>query len=236
MDFKKHDDPYSISLVPKRLNHSGRRRPFLLIFPLILVALSGFGCAATKEDIQGREVETAPSMMTHGGMAMMMTHARNYVYPLNEINLDNVLEENQGLKMSRENARMVHDYYRGGVQEKAEGERLRKEEKWEEAEAHFQESNWFLKVVVDYFPDDEPCKNIYGDHTVIFLPNLLIADNQLKLMEVYSKTKRYADIYWARRDGKAYLSRSLRDSKTDWGYLLKKDFEGRFKKEEILGN
>jgi hypothetical protein len=160
----------------------------------------------------------------------------DYVYSLTEINLENVIEENQGLKMSKENATMVHDYYRGGVQEKAEGERLMMGERWEEAEAHFQKSDWFLKVVVDYFPDDEPCMNIYSDHAVIFLPNLLIADNQLKLMEIYSKTRKYEYIYWARRDGKAYLSRSLRSAKTEWGYRLKKDLEQEFKKEEASKN
>jgi hypothetical protein len=234
MDVKKHDDPYSISLVPKRLNPSGLKRLSLLILSLTVVALSGFGCASTKEEVQSHE--EVPSMMTHSGMTMMMTHAKDYVYPLTEINLENVIEENQGLKMLKENATMVHDYYRGGVQEKAEGERLMKEEKWDEAEAHFVRSNWFLEVVVKYFPEDEPCKNVYGDHVVIFLPNLIIADNQLKLMEIYSKTKKNEDIYWARRDGRAYLSQSLRSVKTEWGYLLKKDLEEKFKKEEALKN
>jgi hypothetical protein len=234
MDIKKHDNPYSISLVPKRLNPFGLKRFSLLLFSLIVAAVPGFGCATTKEEVQAHE--EAPFMMTHGGMTMMMTHAKDYVYPLTQINLQNVIEENQGLKMLKENATMVHDYYRGGVQEKAEGERLMKEEKWEEADAHFQKSNWFLKVVVDYFPDDEPCKNIYSDHVVIFLPNLLIADNQLKLMEIYSKTKKNEDIYWARRDGKAYLSRSFRSAKTEWGYRLKKDLEEKFKREETSKN
>ncbi len=224
MDVKKHDDPYSISLVPKRLNLSGLKRLFLLILSLIIVSLSGFGCAGRKEEVQVHE--EVPSIM--------MTHAKDYVYPLTEINLENVIEENQGVKMLKENATLVHDYYRGGVQEKAEGERLMKEEKWEEAEVHFQKSNWFLKVVVDYFPDDEPSKNIYGDHMVIFLPNLLIADNGLKLMEIYCKTKRNEDIYWARREGKGFVSRSLDSAKTEWGYRLKKDLNGKFKKEEAL--
>ncbi len=234
MDFAKHDRPHTISLEPKGLDLSRPGRLSLLIFSLTFVALSGFGCAATKEGVQAHE--EVPSMMTHSGMTMMMTHAKDYVYPLTEINLARVIQENQGLKMSKENATMVHDYYRGGVQEKAAGERLMKEGKWAEAEAHFQESNWFLKVVVDYFPEDEPCKNIYGDHVVIFLPNLLIADNQFKLMQIYSKTRKYEDIYWARRDGKGYLSRSLRSEKTEWGYLLKKDLDGKFKKEEALNN
>ena len=234
MDVKKYGDPYSISLAPKRLNPFGLKRLSLLILSLIVVALSGLRCAAIKEEVQAHE--EVPSMMTHSDMPMMMPRGKDYVYPITEINLENVIEENQGLKMLQENATMVHDFYRGGVQEKAEGERLMKEEKWVEAEAHFQKSNWFLKVVVDYFPYDEPCKNIYGDHVVIFLPNLLIADNQLRLMEIYSKTRKYEDIYWGRRDGRIYLSRSLRSVKTEWGYRLKKDLEEKFKKEETSKN
>lgn len=234
MDVKKHDDPYTISPAAKRLNPSGRRRLSLLVLSMTVVALSEFGCATTKEEVQVHE--EAPYKMTHGVMPMMMTHAKDYLYPLTEINLENVIEENQGLKMLHENATMVHDYYRGGVQEKSEGERSMKEGKWEEAEAHFEKSNWFLGVVVRYFPEDEACKNIYGDHVVIFLPNLLIADNQLKIMEIYAKTKKNEDIYWARRDGWTYLSRSLRSVKTEWGYLLKKNFEEKFKKEETSKN
>jgi hypothetical protein len=173
-------------------------------------------------------------MITHSGMSMMMTHGKDYVYPLTEINLENVIEENQGLKILQENATMVHDYYRGGVQEKAEGERLMKEEKWLEAEAHFEESNRYLQVVVRYLPADEPCKNIYGDHVAIFLPNLLMADNQFKLMEIYRKTKRKGDIYRARREGKGFLSRSLDSARTEWGFQLKKDFEEKLKKEEAV--
>ncbi len=234
MDVKKHDDPYSISLGPKRLSPSGLKRLFLSILSLVVVVLSGFGCAAVKEEVQADQEE--PSMMIHSGTSMMMTHAKDFVYPFTEINLENVIEENQGLKMLKENARLVHDYYRGGVQEKAAGESLMKEEKWEEAEAHFRKSNWFLKVVVDYFPDDEPCKNIYGDHLVIFLPNLLIADNGMKLMEIYYKTKRNEDIYWARQEAKGFVSRSLGSAKTEWGYRLKKDLNERFRKEEVSRN
>jgi hypothetical protein len=209
-----------------------KRLSFLLL--IFIVGFLGTRCTATQQELHPPG-EMAPMMMNHG-MASMMTHSKDYVYPLTQINLENVIQENQGLKILRENATMVHDYYRGGVQEKAVGERLIKEEKWEEAEAHFIKSNWFLEVVVKYFPEDEACKNIYSDHVVIFLPNLLMADNQLKLMEIYCKTKRNEDIYWARRDGKGYLSRSLRSVKTEWGYQLKKNLKEMFKKEEALAN
>jgi hypothetical protein len=54
---------------------------------------------------------------------------KNYVYRSTEINLDKVYDENRGLKVLQENATAVHDYYRGGVQEKEEGETLLKEGK-----------------------------------------------------------------------------------------------------------
>ena len=108
-------------------------------------------------------------------------------YPLTEINLEKVFHENRGLKVLQENATMIHDYYRGGVQEKEEGEKLMKEGKWEEARKHLEKSNRFLQVVLKYLPEDEANRNVYGDQMVIFLPNLLMADNDLKLITVYKK-------------------------------------------------
>jgi hypothetical protein len=203
-----------------------KRIPCLLL--VSVVGLLGTQCAATQQELHSHE-EIAPMKMTHAGMTFTMAHSKDHVYSLAEISFKNLIEENQGLKILPENATTANDYYRGGVQEKAEGERLMKEGKWEEAKTHFEKSNKYLKVVVKYLPEDEPCKNIYGDHLVIFLPNLLVADNQLKLMEIYSKTKKNEYISRARRDGGAYLSRSLGRVKTEWGYLLKKDLEEKLK-------
>jgi hypothetical protein len=231
LGIENDEEFHSISSVQKGMSPMGLKRLFCL---LLILTASFFGtrCATTQENL-GAPGEMIPMMMDHDS-PFMMTHSKDYVYPLIEINLENVIQENEGFKVVQENAIMVNDYYRGGVQEKAEGERLMKEEKWEEAEAHFEKSNWFLEVVVRYFPMDEACKNIYGDHVVIFIPNLLMADNELKLMEIYGKTKRNGDIYWAKRDGNAYLSRSLRSVKTEWGYRLKKDLEEKFKMGEAL--
>ena len=41
-----------------------------------------------------------------------------------------------------------------------------------------------------YLSEDEAYRNIYGDTVVIFLPNLLTADNYLKLITVYKKMER----------------------------------------------
>ncbi len=42
---------------------------------------------------------------------------------LQEVNLEAVFEENEGLEVTRENAKELRDFYRGGVQQKAKAEK-----------------------------------------------------------------------------------------------------------------
>ena len=135
------------------------------------------------------------------------------------------------MKVLIENATTVHDYYRGGVQEKAEGERLFKEGKWEEAQIPLEKSNRFLQVVLRYLPEDEAYRNIYGDHVVIFLPNLLVADNYLRLVTVYKKMGKNNETIEAERYGKEYLSKSLKSVRTEWAFQIKKGFEEELHKK-----
>jgi hypothetical protein len=146
-------------------------------------------------------------------------------YPLTEINLEKVFQENRGLRILEENATMIHDFYRGGVQEKDEGERLMKESQWEEARIHLEKSNGFLRVVVKYLPEDEAHRNVYGDVVVIFMPNLLMADNNLKLFTLYKNKKDDNKASEAIRSGEHYLAESLKSVKTEWAYQIKKSFE-----------
>jgi hypothetical protein len=152
-------------------------------------------------------------------------------YPLTEINLEKVFQENRGLKVLEENATMIHDYYRGGVQEKEEGERLMKESQWEEARIHLEKSNRFLRVVVKYLPEDEAYRNVYGDVVVIFMPNLLMADNNLKLVTVYKNLRNDNKLAAAKNDGQYFLAESLKSVKTEWAYQIKKGFEDALPKK-----
>lgn len=152
-------------------------------------------------------------------------------YPLTEINLEKVFHENRGLKVLEENATMIHDYYRGGVQEKEEGERFMKESKWEEARIHLEKSNRFLRVVLKYLPEDEAYRNIYGDQTVIFMPNLLMADNDLKLVTAYKNMGNDNKAAETKGDGLYYLAESLKSVKTDWAYQVKKGLEDALPKK-----
>lgn len=159
-------------------------------------------------------------------MSMTKIYPQDHVFPLSEINFEKVIEENSGLRVLRENATTVRDYYRGGVQEKAEGERLLKEEKWQKAMSHFIKSNRFLGVVVDYLPEDEPYRNIYGNHFIIYMPNLLIADNYLELVRIYKKLKMDSnDIYWDKKNAKKYLDQSLSSAQTEWALQVKRELE-----------
>ncbi len=133
------------------------------------------------------------------------TYPKDYVHSLKEIYLEKVFNENRGLKVLEENATTVNDYYRGGVQEKEEGEKLIKESRWEEARKHFEKSNRFFGVVLKYLSEDEAYRNIYGEQVVIFLPNLLIADNDLKLVTVYKNLKNDDKTAQAKAEGQQYL-------------------------------
>jgi hypothetical protein len=179
---------------------------FILIFGFLVTR-----CAAPKEELK--------------------TYPKDYVHPLTEINLEKVFIENRGLKVLEENATAVHDCYRGGAQEKEEGERLIQKSNWEEARIHLEKSNQFLRLVVKYLPEDEGYRNVYGDHSVIFLPNLLLADNYLKLITVYKSTKNDNKIADAKGNGEYYLSLSLKSVKTEWSYQIKKGLEDELPKK-----
>jgi len=189
-------------------------KKFCCLFIILLFGLLGTRCAAPKEELHA-----------HGETGLIKTYPKNYVHPLTEINLDRVINENRGLKILEENATTVHDYYRGGVQEKAEGEGLLKEGKWEEGQIHFEKSNKFLRVVIKYLSEDEANRNIYGDHVVIFLPNLLMADNYLKLIRVYKRMGKNDEMVKAVENGEYYLSQSLKNVKTEWASQIKREFE-----------
>jgi len=201
------------------MNRVDLKRIFRLLL-VIIFGLLGTQCAASKEELHA-----------HGDMTTVKTYPKDYVHPLTEINFEKVVNENRGLKVLVENATTVHDHYRGAVQEKAEGEKLFKEGKWEEAQIPLDKSNRFLRVVLRYLPEDEAYRNIYGDHVVIFLPNLLMADNYLKLVLIYKKMEKNDKAAEMKGYGENYLSQSLKNVKTEWAFQIKKGFEEELPKK-----
>jgi hypothetical protein len=183
---------------------------------LVFIVIFGFLGTRCATDTHKEEVKTYP---------------KDYVHSLKEIYLEKVFTENRGLKVLEENATTVHDYYRGGVQEKEEGEKLIKESRWEDARVHLEKSNRFLRVVLKYLSEDEAYRNIYGEQVVIFLPNLLIADNDLKLVTVYKNLKNDDKTAQAKAEGQQYLAQSLRSVRTEWAYQIEKGFESELPKK-----
>ncbi len=186
------------------------------VFFILIFGFLGTRCAAPSEELQETSDKTYP---------------KDHVYSLTDISLEKVFNENRGLKVLVENATMVHDYYRGGVQEKEEGEGFLKVGKWEETQVHLEKSNQFLRVVLRYLPEDEAQRNIYGEQVVIFLPNLLIADNDLKLITVYKRLRSDDKAARAKNDGEDCLAASLKTVKTEWADQLKKGFEDALPKK-----
>ncbi len=168
-------------------------------------------------------IRCATDTRTHEPVAK--TYPKDYLHSLKEINIEKVYAENRGLRVLEENAATVHDYYRGGVQEKEEGETLMKAGKWNETRLHLEKSNRFLRVVLKHLPEDEAYQNVYGEQTIIFLPNLLIADNDLKLIAVYKNLKNENRAGEMRKEGQLYLAESLKSVKTEWASQIKKGFE-----------
>ena len=162
---------------------------------------------------------------THTHEPTAKTYPKDHLYSLAEINLEKVYAENRGLKVLEENATTAHDYYRGGVQEKEEGEKLMKAGSWDEARTHLEKSNRFLRVVLKYQPQDDASLNVYGDQVIIFLPNLLIADNDVKLIAVYKNLKNESKAAEVRTEGQLYVAESLKSVKTEWALQIKKGFE-----------
>jgi hypothetical protein len=191
------------------MNLSSRKILYLIF--ILMFGFLGMRCAAPKEEVK--------------------TYPKDYVHPLTKTNLEKVFSENRGLEVLEENATTAYDYYRGGVQQKEEGERLMKECKWAEARAHLEKSNRFLRVVIKYLPEDEPSRCVYGDQMVIFLPNLLIADNDLKLVTVYENMRDDDGVVEAKGDAKHYLAESLKSVKTEWAYEIKKGLEAELPKK-----
>ena len=190
------------------MNQIHLKKVSYLVF-ILIVAFLGTRCATD----------------THTHEPVAKTYPKDYLHPLKEINPEKVYAENRGLKVLEENATTAHDYYRGGVQEKEEGETLMKAEKWNEARLHLEKSNRFLRVALKHLPADEAYLNVYGEQTIIFLPNLLIADNDLKLAAVYKNLKNDDRAAQVRKEGQLYLAESLKSVKTEWANQIKKGFE-----------
>ena len=140
--------------------------------------------------------------------------------PLQQANLEAVIEENEGLDVNWENAKEVRDFYRGGVQQKAKAERKYQEKNYPEAMKLYISSNEFFLKLLEYLDEDTADYNLFEGTSILFFPNLLLADNNLKMGRIFDARGRKgpAHRYWKR--ALSWVKRSLKFERTEWGLAL----------------
>lgn len=145
------------------------------------------------------------------------------VVPLSKVNLEAVLEEHEGLEIIWQDAKEVRDFYRGGVQQKAKAEEKFLGKSFAEALELYDRSNEFFLVVLDYIRHDS-CEHVLFEGTkILFLPNLLLADNYLKSGRILDETGRESSARRKWKKALSYIDQSLRYEQTEWGLEVEKE-------------
>ena len=174
-----------------------RRNLFILLGILTLGAI--YGCATTPPP---------------GNMRLI---------PLQEVNLKAIFEENEGLEVSRENARELRDFYRGGVQQKAKAEKEFAEKRYPAAMPLYLFSNELISTVLEYIDDDSAQYSLFEGTDILFFPNLLVADNHLKMGRINDAMGRQRPAYRNWKRALSLVRRSLESERTEWGLALQQE-------------
>jgi tetratricopeptide (TPR) repeat protein len=119
-----------------------------------------------------------------------------------------------------ENAKELRDFYRGGVQQKAQAERKIQEKDYAAALKSYDSSNDFFSKLLEYLDEDSADYQLFEGTSVLFFPNLLLADNYLKMGRIHDALgrKRPAFRHWKR--GLSWVKRSLKCERTEWGLAV----------------
>jgi hypothetical protein len=142
------------------------------------------------------------------------------VIPLGKANLQAVLDEQEGLEMLWENAKDLRDFYRGGVQKKAEAEKKFREKDYPEALKLYDSSDEFLLVVIKNNNQDDAEFPLYEGASILFFPNLLMADNKLKMGLILREMGHESAAQRKWKEALPYIEQSLRSERTEWGLSL----------------
>jgi tetratricopeptide (TPR) repeat protein len=149
--------------------------------------------------------------------------AESPLIPLKKANLKLALEEQEGLEILWENAREVRDFYRGGVQHKAKAEKDFKDKKYPEALKEYDLSNDFFMTVLKYINEDSCEYPLFEGTTILFFPNLLVADNYLKAGIILKETGREDSARSKWKKALSYVQKSLYYENTEWGLGVEKE-------------
>ncbi len=146
--------------------------------------------------------------------------------PLQKANQQAVLAENEGLQVVWEDAKDARDFYRGGVQQKARAEKQFQEKAYPQALESYQASNEFFDRLFQYMDEDMAEYPLYEGADILFFPNLLMADNYLKMGVIQRETGRESRAQSSWKKAQSFVKKSLQSEKTEWGLSLDKEIAG----------
>lgn len=140
--------------------------------------------------------------------------------PLKEANLEAVFEQNEGLEVTPEDAKEVRDFYRLGVQQKAKAEKLFQEKSYAEAMKLYRSSNDSFSTILRYMGQDSAEYTLFENTNILFFPNLLVADNELKMGLILQARGQEGSARRCWKQSLASVQKSLRAERTEWGLSL----------------
>jgi hypothetical protein len=145
------------------------------------------------------------------------------VISLKKANLKAVLEEQEGLEITWEDAKDLRDFYRGGVQRKAMAEEELRAKKYAKALEFYDSSDDFLRFVLRHDDQDSAEYFLFGETSILFFPNLLMADNDLKTGRILWEMGQEGAAHRQWMQARHFLHRSLRSEPTEWGLSLQRE-------------
>jgi hypothetical protein len=140
--------------------------------------------------------------------------------PLKEANLEAVFEQNEGLEVMPEDAKELRDFYRAGVQQKAKAEKHFQDKSYPEAMKLYHSSNEFFSIILRYLGQDSAEYTLFEDTHILFFPNLLVADNELKMGLILQTGGKEGSARRCWKRSLASAQKSLQAERTEWGLSL----------------
>jgi tetratricopeptide (TPR) repeat protein len=143
--------------------------------------------------------------------------------PLQKANLAMVIEEQMGLEISLEDVKDARDYYRGGVQKKAKADKQFQAKNYKVALDLYDISNEYFLFLLDYISNDFLSYPLFEGSQILFFPNLLMADNYLKMGRIYQGMEREGSARRKWEQALTAVEKSLANERTEWGENVRKE-------------
>jgi len=143
--------------------------------------------------------------------------------PLEKANLEAVLEEQEGLEITWEDAKELRDFYRGGVQKKALAEKKFQEKDYREAMKLYDASDEFFRAVIGHHNEDSAEFPLFEGVSILFFPNLLLADNHAKRGPILRETGHESSSQRKWKQALTFLEKSLKTENTEWGLAVRQE-------------